>query len=234
MTRIRTTEATRFQRARSEEQRAERRRSILTAAAAMLDEMPVAAVTLNELARRVGLAKSNVMRYFESREAVLLDLLDTAAADFLVELTEALPAHLDQAATASRRAHETAAVLATSLAARPVLCELISTQAGVLEHNISTDVALKYKRGARDSLVGLAALLGRVLPELGEEAAVKASMTTIVLVGALWVHSRPAPAVLAAYDEDPTLAFMHPPFEATLESLIETLLIGLMAERLDD
>ena len=65
-----------FQRARSEEQRAIRRRAILDTAAAMLDEMPVAAVTLNELSRRVGLAKSNVLRYFDSREAVLLQLLD--------------------------------------------------------------------------------------------------------------------------------------------------------------
>ena len=42
----------------------------------MLAEMPVAEVTLNELSRRAGLAKSNVLRYFESREAVLLELLD--------------------------------------------------------------------------------------------------------------------------------------------------------------
>ena len=65
-----------FQRARNEEQREIRRRAILDTAAAMLDEMSVAEVSLNELSRRVGLAKSNVLRYFESREAVLLDLLD--------------------------------------------------------------------------------------------------------------------------------------------------------------
>jgi AcrR family transcriptional regulator len=55
-----------FQRARSEEQREVRRRAILDAAAAMLTEMPVAQVTLNELSRRDGLAKSNVLRYYES------------------------------------------------------------------------------------------------------------------------------------------------------------------------
>jgi AcrR family transcriptional regulator len=51
---------------------------MLGTAAAMLTEMPVAQITLNELSRRVGLAKSNVLRYFESREAVLLELLDSA------------------------------------------------------------------------------------------------------------------------------------------------------------
>ena len=49
-----------FQRARSEEQRAVRRQAILDTAEAMLAEMPVAALSLNELSRRVGLAKSNV------------------------------------------------------------------------------------------------------------------------------------------------------------------------------
>ncbi|MFT4053490.1 MAG: TetR family transcriptional regulator [Novosphingobium sp.] len=48
---------------------------ILTTASAMLSEIPVAEVSLNELSRRVRLAKSNVLRYFESREAVLLELL---------------------------------------------------------------------------------------------------------------------------------------------------------------
>src|SRR4051812_50004066 len=58
----------------------------------MLAEMPVAALSLNELSRRVGLAKSNVLRYFESREAVLLELLDAAWREWLVALEDALPA----------------------------------------------------------------------------------------------------------------------------------------------
>jgi uncharacterized sporulation protein YeaH/YhbH (DUF444 family) len=45
----------------SEEQREIRRRTIVDTALAMLDEMPVAEVSLNELSRRVGLAKSNVL-----------------------------------------------------------------------------------------------------------------------------------------------------------------------------
>src|SRR6202451_4812423 len=79
-----------FQRARSEEQREARRRAILGAATAMLAEMPVAEVTLNELSRRVGLAKSNVLRYFESREAVLLELLDSAWQEWLTALEAGL------------------------------------------------------------------------------------------------------------------------------------------------
>src|ERR1700754_5318237 len=83
--------ATTFQRARSDEQRALRSQAILDTAAAMLREMPSADLSLNELSRRVGLAKSNVLRYFDSREAVLLELLDTRIREWLAHLTEEAP-----------------------------------------------------------------------------------------------------------------------------------------------
>src|SRR3954451_9868785 len=101
--------ATTFQRARSDEQRAARSQAILDAAAAMLDEMPVADVTLNELSRRVGLAKSNVLRYFESREAVLLELLDRALREWLGEVADELAAGVDPSGSAGERGERFAA-----------------------------------------------------------------------------------------------------------------------------
>src|SRR5882757_9235211 len=111
----------RYQRARTEQQRTERRQSILHIAAAMLDEMPVSAISLNELSRRVGLAKSNVLRYFESREAVLLDLLAHAASEFLAEIAGTLPTDVDQSAPKASRVQAVAVGLATSFAAHPML-----------------------------------------------------------------------------------------------------------------
>jgi AcrR family transcriptional regulator len=63
---------TTFQRARSAEQREERRRAILDTAATMLTEMPVTEMSLNELSRRVRLAKSNVLLVADRPAAVLL------------------------------------------------------------------------------------------------------------------------------------------------------------------
>ncbi|MFF5095577.1 MULTISPECIES: helix-turn-helix domain-containing protein [Actinosynnema] len=75
-----------FQRARNEEQRTQRRQQILEATAAMLAETPVARLSLNELSRRVGLAKPNVLRYFDSRETILLHLLDAEARNWATAL----------------------------------------------------------------------------------------------------------------------------------------------------
>src|SRR5687767_15259432 len=124
-----------FQRARSEEQREVRRQAILDAAAAMLDEMPVGELSLNELSRRVGLAKSNVLRYFESREAILLELLDRTGKQWLAELPDGLAAGIDPESPVRERSEQFAALLARSLARQRILCALLSAQTGILEHN---------------------------------------------------------------------------------------------------
>jgi AcrR family transcriptional regulator len=196
----------------------------------MLSEMPVTAMSLNELSRRVGLAKSNVLRYFESREEILLQLLDQLARDFLAEAAATLPARIDQANPAKERAHQTASALASAFASREMLCELLSAQAGVLEHNVSPQAAARYKRGAHESLTGLASLLRKILPELGERQAAEAASAIIVLVGALWIHTHPADAVRAACAADPSLVFFDAPFTPALERSIAIFLIGLMAD----
>ena len=60
------------------------------------------------LSRRVGLAKSNVMRYFPSREAALLELLDALTREWLADLAEELPAAVSARAGFERRATESA------------------------------------------------------------------------------------------------------------------------------
>ncbi|MFF3500787.1 TetR family transcriptional regulator [Streptomyces sp. NPDC003247] len=217
-----------FQRARSEEQRLARRQSILRTAAAMLAEMPVSAMSLNELSRRVGLAKSNVLRYFETREAVLLDLLDQSARDLLAEEGEQLRSLVDARDPLDVRIEAAASGLAASFAARPMLCELLSAQAGVLEHNISVEVATRYKQGARDSLLGFAELLRHLFPELDRPRSEQGANLIVVLICGLWTHTHPAPAVRAVYDADPGFAFMDSDFPDALHQALNVLLTGLL------
>jgi AcrR family transcriptional regulator len=218
-----------FQRARSEEQREARRQAILGTAAAMLAEMPVAQVTLNELSRRAGLAKSNVLRYFESREAVLLELLDSAWQDWLVRLEADLADAVEVAAPLAERADQLAAAVAASLAARPMLCDLISAQAAVLERNVSPQVAAQYKRASIAGITALGALMLRYVPELGESDAVRLAGAVTMMTGALWPHTQPSAAMLAAYAADPELAAMRLDFAATVRELLQVMIAGLLA-----
>ncbi|MFJ8960330.1 TetR/AcrR family transcriptional regulator [Lentzea sp. NPDC102401] len=214
-----------FQRARTDEQRGERRRQILGAAAAMLTEMPVAELTLNGLSRRVCLAKANVLRYFESREAVLLELLEAEGADWIAELErEAVPGGVLR-----ERENRLAELLASSLARRPVLCDLISAQATVLEHNISVETALRHKHAVRGYLEALVRFTVRHLPELGEERAFVLVRTVWMVVGTAWPSSRPPEALLAVYAADPSLAAMRIDFEDVVRHTAEVTASGLLA-----
>jgi AcrR family transcriptional regulator len=218
-----------FQRARSEEQRETRRQAILGAAAAMLAEMPVAEVTLNELSRRAGLAKSNVLRYFESREAVLLELLDSAWQDWLVQLDKDLADAVDATAPPAGRADQLAVAVAASLASRPMLCDLISAQAAVLEHNVSPQVAAQYKRASIAGITAFGGLVLRCVPELGQPDAFRLAGAAVMMTAALGPHTQPSAAMLAAYAADPALAAMRLDFTATLREVLEVMIAGLLA-----
>jgi AcrR family transcriptional regulator len=218
---------TTFQRARSEEQRDARRRAILGVAAAMLDEMPVADVSLNELSRRVGLAKSNVLRYFDSREGVLLELLDGLLEEWLAEVAAALDEGSGERRSVAQQAERLAAVVARTLAERRVLCDLVGAQGAVLEHNISVDVVVRHKRIAVARLASAGDLLRRHLPGVGEDAE-RLLFHILVMAGALAPYSSPPAGVRAAYELEPALAVLHLDLQESLHAAIRTLLLGAL------
>ena len=204
-----------------------RRKAILDTAAAMLDEMPLAEVSLNELSRRVGLAKSNVLRYFESREAVLLELLDDFLGRWLAELAVELAAGIDAQATPARRATELAEILSRSLADRPVLCDLFGAQGGVLEHNVSVEVIKQHKRSALGRLATMTQLVRHHLPELGDGAQVFCLMS-LLSAGALSAYAPPPPSLLAAYADEPALGALHMELRDALRASFTSTLLGVL------
>ena len=221
--------ATTFQRARSDEQRAVRSTAILDTAAAMLQEMPVADVSLNELSRRVGLAKSNVLRYFDSREAVLLELLASRSREWLAHLAAELPSAVRRRAGLKRRAGQLATAIATSLAERPVLCDLMSAQAAVLEHNVSVESFTAHKLAAIADAEVFTGLVRDALPELTEDDAWRYVVGTWLMTSALWAYARPPEAFVEARAADERLEKMHIDLAITLQDHLTALAIGLHA-----
>jgi AcrR family transcriptional regulator len=213
-----------FQRARRPEQREARRQAILDAAAAMLAEFPVNDISLRELSRRVGLAKSNVLRYFETREEVFLELLDRSGREWLDELAERLVQISDDSDPVGRVAAE----LAGSLTARPLFCELVSAMASVLERNISVDVARRFKLRMMETATVLVGLLREHVPGLTEEGAGQFVAALLALVAGLWPFAHPTDAVRAAIEEL-GLDASHLDFAASLREAAATHLTGVLA-----
>lgn len=186
-----------YRRARTPDQKAERTSLLLQAAAALLDEgTPPALVSLADLAARAGMAKSNVYRYFESREAILLAILADDAKAWAEAIVTRLP-DLPPASPPDRLSALLHRVTDETLA-RPRLCVLLSVMPSVLEHNVSDATVLAFKQGMADMQGRLVAAVAHAIPELPPEAhATWLRHATPLVVGG-WPLAHPPDAVRRA------------------------------------
>ena len=217
-----------FQRARRPEQMAARRSAILAAAREALAGGGIDEVTLRDISERVGLAKSNVLRYFESREAIFLEVLDEECRSWLVDLEARLgrprarkPAYASEIRVAD--------VIADSLVERAMLCELLGAMAGVLERNISVEFARDFKVRAVQTIAELSGVVGRQLPWLAEDFLGFVGEGILSLVAGTYPFSVPTESVRQAVQElglpDPGCRFAE-----GLHAGLRTWLIGAAAQ----
>lgn len=225
-----TSGTTDFQRARTPEQQAERRRVILDAARAMLAEQAPEEVSLRDLSARVGLAKSNVVRYFPTREAVFLEVLVEDWASWLDEVTADLARRSSPtpgAAPSDSAARDVASALATTLAAHPRFGALLAATPGVLERNIPVETARVFKRAALDRVRRLAGLVSGATG-LHDAAAFRFAGAAWALTAGAWPMAHPSAAVAQAL-EDPELNLMCVDLVPDLTDAFTALLVGLGA-----
>jgi AcrR family transcriptional regulator len=217
-----------FQRARSPEQMAARRSAIMRSAREMLGEKNVADISLRELSDRVGLAKSNVLRYFDSREAIFLEVLDEEFQDWLADVATRLGKPRVRRVNYANEIR-VATAIADSLVDRPVICELVASMAGVLERNISFDFARNFKARAMGRIAELAQLVATQLPWLPREFTETFAGVALALVAGMYPFSIPTEPVRAAIAE---LGFPDPgeQFGDGLRAGLVTWLIGAAAQ----
>jgi AcrR family transcriptional regulator len=221
-----------FKRARQPAQKAQRRQAVLAAAAALLEESGLKsagleAVNLAAIARRAGVVKSNLYRYFESREEILVRLLvaDMEEMCACLERDAALRAGLGKNDLAL-----IAKVMAAEFSRRPRLCLLTSGLASTLERNISEDMLVEIKGDIMAAGQRMINALHAAAPALGPEACTAAGHTIFALVAGLWPMANPAPPVQAAMARLDMESF-HGHFIRDLEVAIHALLAGHLALR---
>ncbi len=208
-----------YERARTPARQQERREDIVDAARTLLQRRRALELTLGELAAVVGMSKSSLLRYFETREAVLIELLQREWRSWVDELALRLPD-----GPSSER--EVAAELAAAVAAQPLFCELVSASAVALERHVSLGVVRDYKRTAYDASAAVARLLIRALPGLEEQSATAFAHALTPLVAGVWPLAHPGPTV-AELAGEPGFAWAHVDVERSLAVLFEALLHGL-------
>lgn len=126
--------------ARSSQEKADRRDELLRAAAGLFDSVPYAKISMAQVAERAGVAKGTVYLYFASKEELFLGLLEK----LLFAWHDALDQRLD-AARGEVSADQVIEMLALRSPGRKTLTGLLAIVSGVLEHNVSVEAASRYK-----------------------------------------------------------------------------------------
>jgi len=217
--------STGFQRARSPEQQEQRRAAILAAARSMLDRMPPTQVSLRELSREVGLSKSNVVRYFPTREAVFLAVLTADWDSWLTAVESRLPTP-DAQRHPRDQVRLVAAAIAQALGEHRRFCDLIAACQTVLEHNVPLEVAREFKGAALDRLNQFASLTRSRIPELGEAQGAEFAGLVWALVAGAWPLANPSPVVATVLAE-PRFAAIRVDFTPAMTRTLTVILDGM-------
>jgi len=196
-----------FQRARSPEQKAERRAQILAAAATFFERERFEAISLASIARKAGVTKAALYRYFPSKEALFLGL-------YLDELEQVSRAPVDDSLPLWQ-------ALAELLVARPLFCRLTAILHSVLEQNLDEAAALQFKQSLLSHFAELAQRLQQTYELSGDQAATYLMQVQQTLIGC-WAVSHPAPVVEKIL-ETPGLSLFRVDFKIALQAQLKAL-----------
>ena len=138
-----------WKRARSPEQIEQRRADILRSAADLFEAKGIDDVSLTAIACKAKISKANVYRYFESREAIFIEILLGEVEQWVTDLERELA---PLAGTDDVESFVT--LLVDESVGRPNMLALMAALPSVLERNVSGEVIRSFKRsilGKHDS-----------------------------------------------------------------------------------
>ncbi|NDK27118.1 TetR/AcrR family transcriptional regulator [Streptomyces sp. TR1341] len=209
-----------FQRARSAEAKQAREAAILDAARTLGRVRGVRDITLTDIAAAVGMHKSALLRYFETREQIFLALTAEGWREWSAEL------RADLGRRSEATSAEVAAVFAGTLAARPMFCDLLAQAPLNLERNVSIESVRSFKLVTLKEVELIGGELGRLLG-LDESQGVDMIATATSLAGALWQMATPGPRLRELYMSDPRLGHAVVEVEPRLNRVLSAYLRGL-------
>jgi len=213
-----------WQRARSNEQKAERIRDIENAAGELFLSRRYHEIGLAEIAKLAGFTRPNLYRYFSTKEEIFLQLLSRDMDAWLAQIEEAPSTGGDVETFADWWVRE--------FTAQPRLPQLLPLLSVSLEENSSEDTLRRFKFRLAEQSEHIGHIVTRHLPwypvdRLGEFSTIQLALVTGIMAMATRgeVHER----VLQA----PELSEFAVEFAATYVATLATWLCGVRASIAD-
>jgi AcrR family transcriptional regulator len=207
-----------FQRARQPKQIEQRQEAILEAAFVLFQKKGLENVTLADIAEKVGTAKSNIYRYFDSREHIYLRALQRQAAEWEKRVMPALDA-LKRKGTVAKVAE----VLTRSFVQSVEYSTLITVINPVLEKALSPELVLDFRSAFFERRKRLAQALAAALPRTQAEAMFPLTVHIFTHVVGLWPLCHPS-ADSEKLLKDPAHAHLNLNFEMEMTQFLLRLL----------
>jgi AcrR family transcriptional regulator len=190
-------------RAIKDEQKQERRQTILDHAWRLFQGTPYQQITISEVAERAGLAKGTIYLYFKTKEELFLALLEQQLAAWFDELDAQLHAQIGAGDITL-----VAELMCGSLDRHPGLTRLLAMLHNILEQNIDYDTTLRFKRMLLVRMNGTGALLEGCLPFLRPGQGAHLLLQAHALIIGLWHLADPAPVARQVLDTPEMAPFM--------------------------
>jgi len=199
-------------RAVAPEDKSERRAVIVRAATELARRDPSCSCSVDQLAAKAGMAKGTVYLYFGSREEVLLAVHEKQSHELFDVVERALAAPAPTAKSVVR-----AGLL--YVRAHPQFYPLAAGCRGMLDSNVSTEVALAFKLGIGKRMDVLGKRIESLYPGLkaGEGAALL--MNSYALIIGLWQQAD-TPLSLRAVMDRPDMRIFKIDFEKQLTAAL--------------
>lgn len=211
-----------WQRATTDTQKESRKNEIFEATLSLFKELGYENVSFNRIAKEAGFTKSNMYRYFKSKEDIFLsifgELFKTWQMNYMDELR-------------TLKVNESYTVFAEtwvdSYLKHPNFLDLVPLLFISLERNSSYEQLSKFKSMSKELLFEVSLEVCRVYPSLEPDRAFRLINTSFAATSNFWASNFQNETLRKIYEED-EFKFLKPNFKEDLTSSIEIFLRGLL------
>ena len=212
-----------WQRARSDEKKDERKAAICAAAMRLFQKSGYEKVTLNGIAVEAGFAKSNLYRYFSSREEIFLSIFSRLFSQWSAAWSKRLKG-FDENEPIPNFAES----WVQSFLANPAFLDLTTVLFVSLERNSSYEQLVEFKRHSMNLLYPLSLEISRIYPELNNEQAFQCLSLSFAATSNYCALATQNDALKKIYEQE-EFAPLRPNFESDLRAAVEITVHGLLS-----
>ncbi len=174
-----------FKRARHDDEKNERRESILTAAHSLFDINAGQLPTVSQISKKAGIAKGTLYLYFKSKEEVFLALQEKIYLEWFATLELAI--HLPDSNKDSLVEH-----ICSFVELRPEFLQLTAISRSVIEPNVSDEILIAHKIRLHDALLKSARMIQQAIAGFTERDVASLMVRSYALLQGLWLMCYPA------------------------------------------